>query len=62
MLDNSDINSLTFQDLVLIKQFLEKSVSEKVFNEHELIGVEIELKKITNIINQVIENLQDKLH
>lgn len=58
---NNDINNLTFQDLVLLKQFLGKGVSEKIFNEQELIGVELELKKINNIINQVIENLQEKL-
>lgn len=61
MLEINDMNSLTFQDLVLLKQFLGKGVSEKIFNEQELIGVELELKKINNIINQVIENLQEKL-
>lgn len=57
--ENNDMNSLTFQDLVILKQFLEKGVREDFFNRQELTGVEIELNKLTNIINGVIQRVQE---
>jgi len=54
MSTQNDMESLNFQDLVILKQFIEKGFRENLFNNHEKEGTLIVHKKLSNIINQVI--------
>lgn len=58
MAENNDMHTLTFHDLVILKQFLEKGVREDFFNRQELTGVEIELNKLSNIITKVLQDIK----
>jgi len=54
MSTETDMDALNFQDLVILKQFIEKGFRENLFNNHEKEGSLIIHKKLSNIINQVI--------
>ena len=60
--ENNQMNTLTLQDLVVLKQFLEKGVREDFFTKQEISGVEIELNKLTNIINEVLQRTQENIN
>ena len=50
-----DMNTLNFQDLVILKQFIEKGFRENFFSQQEQQGASMELKKLQNIIQQVMD-------
>lgn len=54
MSTENDMSSLNFQDLVILKQFIEKGFRENMFNNHEKKGVSIILEKLGNTINHII--------
>ena len=58
---NEKMSILTFQDLVVLKQFLEKGFRENFFSQQEIPGAELELQKLETIINQVIEKNKEML-
>lgn len=51
----NDMSAINFQDLVILKQFLEKGFRENFFNSQEMGGAKMEHSKLTNIISQVLE-------
>jgi len=50
----SQDNTLTFQDLVILKQFLEKGFRENFFNNQEKGGAVHLQTKLSNIIQEVL--------
>ena len=52
---NQDMNGLSLQDLMVLKQFLEKGFREEFFSEPEKQGLLILHQKLGNIITDVIE-------
>ena len=54
MSTENDMSSLNFQDLVILKQFIEKGFRENMFNNHEKKGVSILHEKLGNTINHII--------
>ena len=46
--------TLTFQDLVILKQFLEKGFRQNFFSQQEIPGAKHEHTKLSNIIQQVL--------
>lgn len=56
--ENTDMNSLNFQDLVILKQFLEKGFRQNFFNVQEINGARLEHLKLSNIIQDIIKKNQ----
>jgi hypothetical protein len=52
---NNNMDTMTFQDLVILKQFLEKGFRENFFSEQEIPGAKYEHEKLSNIIKQVLK-------
>lgn len=52
---SEDMNSLSFQDLVILKQFLEKGFRENLFTKQEIPGMTLQMTKLTNIIQGVLD-------
>lgn len=55
-----DMNSLSFQDIVILKQFIEKGFRENFFTKQEIPGMTIQLTKLTNIIQSVLNKANNK--
>lgn len=53
---NDRMYNLYFQDLVILKHFMEKAFREDFFNYQEINGMEIIHQKLENIIQQAIAN------
>lgn len=51
-INKNDMYSLTFVDLTVLKQFIEKAVRENFFNYQEIPGIEILLNKLNNILQK----------
>jgi hypothetical protein len=51
----SSLNSLNFQDLCILRRFIEKAQRESLFTLDEQPTSDILHKKLCNIINEVIE-------
>lgn len=53
--NSPEMNTLTFQDLVILKQFIEKGMRSAVFMDQEKNALKILHKKIDNILLHAIE-------
>ena len=60
-MSDNNANTLTFQDLVILKQFLEKGFRENFFSQQELNGAKHEHTKLSNIIQEVLAKNKDKI-
>ncbi len=54
-MSSNDTNTLDFQDLVILKQFLEKGFRENLFSQQEIHGAKHEHSKLVKIISDVLE-------
>ena len=51
-----NMNALTFKDLLVLKQFIQKGIRENLFLQNELMAIKILLVKLDNICKIVVEN------
>jgi len=56
-----EMSTINFQDLVILKQFLEKGFRENFFNKQEIGGARMEHAKLTIIISHILEKNKDKV-
>jgi hypothetical protein len=54
--DDDPTHNLYFQDIVVIKHFIEKAFREKFFHDQEIKGMEKIHQKLENIIGQAISD------
>jgi len=59
-MNDTNGNSLTFQDLVVLKQFIEKGCRDNFFNTHEREPMKQIGQKISNIIQEVMSRDHEK--
>ena len=52
--------NLYFQDLVILKHFMEKAFRENFFNKQELTGSQALHQKLENILQKVIHDTKKK--
>jgi hypothetical protein len=57
---SSEETVITFKDLVILKQFLEKGFREDFFSQQEILGAKHEHTKLSNIIKENLIKNQEK--
>ena len=59
-MSENNSNTLSFKDIIIIKQFIEKGLRENFFSEQENDIMMVQQQKLSNIVQEFIKNHNER--